>query len=208
MSLASVEAGLLLDTTSGALTARRGFRFRLAGRHTPAIFDSTDPNSKVHASVAASLGGHLLTDMFLDLHAAAEKNWGRYPFFDAAFLGGTSLPAPLNLSGLGVSIPLRGFDPNRFAGDSSVGGNAELRIAIGRFLALLPFRYGIAGIADVGRVFLAVQASSRWHNGVGGGLWLAVFAAGAGWQLASSMNAMIVRSDEQTAFYLSTGFGL
>jgi hypothetical protein len=201
------EVGLVLDTRTGALTSQRGFRFRLAGRHTPAIFSNPHAFSKVHASASASLGGRLITDVFLDLHAAAEKNWGTYPFFDAAFLGGTTLPIPLALTGMG-GIPLLGFDANRYAGDAAVGGNAELRIAIGRFLALLPFRYGISGVADVGRVFRAGLPSSTWHNGAGGGLWLAVFAAGPGLVLATSVNAMIVRSDERTAFYVSTGFGL
>ena len=208
MTLASGEAGLLLDTTTGTLTERRGFRVRIGGRHTPAIFDSQEAFSKLRASAAASFGGRLVTDVFLELHGAAEKNWGRYPFFDAAFLGGAFLPGALDVSGIGVGAPLRGFDVNRFAGDASVSGNAELRIGIGRFLALLPFRYGIAAVGDVGRVFLAGETSSQWHSGVGGGLWLAVFAAGPGLQLASSLNAMIVRSDERTAFYLSTGFGL
>ena len=207
MTEGSGEVGLVLDTRTGALTSQRGFRFRLAGRHTPAIFSNPHAFSKVHASASASLGGRLITDVFLDLHAAAEKNWGTYPFFDAAFLGGASLPIPLALTGMG-GIPLLGFDANRYAGDAAVGGNAELRIAVGRFLALLPFRYGISGVADVGRVFRAGMPSSTWHNGAGGGLWLAVFAAGPGLVLATSVNAMIVRSDERTAFYVSTGFGL
>ena len=211
MTQGSGEVGLLLDTRTGALTSQRGFRFRVAGRHTPAIFSNPHAFSKVHVSASASLGGRLITDVFLDLHAAGEKNWGTYPFFDAAFLGGTALPVPLALTGMG-GIPLLGFDANRYAGDAAVGGNAELRIGIGRFLALLPFRYGISGVADVGRVFRAHDISSTstsvWHNGVGGGLWLAIFAAGPGLQLATSINAMIVRSDERTAFYLSAGFGL
>src|SRR5207245_8959613 len=102
------------------------------------------------------------------LHAAAQKNWGRYPFFDAAFLGGSTVPIPLALTGMG-GIPLLGFDQNRYAGDGGVGGNAELRIGIGRFLALLPFRYGISGVADVGRVFWSLTASFTWHSGAGGG---------------------------------------
>ncbi|OLC75567.1 MAG: hypothetical protein AUH83_07875 [Deltaproteobacteria bacterium 13_1_40CM_4_68_19] len=207
MTQGSGEVGLLLDTRTGALTSQRGFRFRLAGRHTPAIFSNPHAFSKLHASASASVGGRLITDVFLDLHLAAEKNWGTYPFFDAAFLGGAALPVPLALTGMG-GIPLLGFDANRYAGDAAVGGNAELRIAIGRFLALLPFRYGISGVADVGRVFRAHIPSSTWHNGAGGGLWLAVFAAGPGLVLATSVNAMIVRSDERTAFYVSTGFGL
>jgi hypothetical protein len=208
MTLGSGEVGLKLDTVGGTLTARRGFGIRLTARHTPALFDATSAFSKVRAAASGAVGGRLLTDIFLHLQIAGEKNWGRYPFFESAFLGGAPLPSPLFLTGATVGSPLRGYDSNRFAGDASVVGNAELRVAVGRFLALLPFRYGVVGIADVGRVFLAGETSSRWHSGVGGGVWLAVIAGVQAFQLTSSINAMIVRSDERTAFYLSTGFGL
>ncbi|MFL5311594.1 MAG: hypothetical protein ACJ79H_14180 [Myxococcales bacterium] len=207
MTLGSGEVGLTLDTVSGALTARRGFRLRITARHTPAVFDSSSAFSKVRAAAAGAFGGTLLTDVFVDLQIAAEKNWGRYPFFESAFLGGSAVASPLNLTGASAGSALRGYDANRFAGDASVAGNLELRGALGRFLALLPFRYGVVGIADVGRVFLAGETSSRWHTGVGGGLWLAVSAAAQTFELTSSFNALVVRSDEGTAFYLSTGYG-
>jgi hypothetical protein len=149
-----------------------------------------------------------LTDIFLNLHVEAERNWGRYPFFEAAFIGGSSLPPALNLTGQIVGSPLPGYDYNRFAGDSSVAANAEIRIALGRFTALLPFRYGLLGLADVGRVFVASESSSRWHPAGGGGIWLAVFASAFTFRVASSFNLAIVRSDEQTSFYFSSGFGL
>jgi hypothetical protein len=206
-TLGSGEAGLRLDTVSGALTARRGFRLRISARHTPAVLDATSAFSKVRAAASGAFGGRLLTDVFLDAQIAAEKNWGRYPFFESAFLGGSAVAAPLNLTGTWTGSPLRGYDANRFAGDASVAGNLELRVALGRFLALLPFRYGVAGIADVGRVFQAGESSSRWHTGAGGGLWLAVSAATQTLQLTSSFNVLLVRSDEGTSFYLSTGYG-
>ena len=215
MTLGSGELGLTLDTRAGTLAATRGFRLQVIGRHTPAIFGNSDAFSKFRGEASAALGGRVLTDVFLDLHFAAEKNWGRYPFFEAAFLGGTTLPPALNLTGAIVGSPLRGYDWNRFAGDASVVGNAELRISVGRFTALLPFRYGLLALADAGRVFVAPDriaqgstSSSRWHTAAGGGIWLAVFASAWNVQVGSSFNAMVVRSDERTAFYLSTGFGL
>ena len=208
MTLASGELGVALDTRTGVLHGTRGFRLQLIGRHTPAIFGTSSAFSKLRGEASAALGGRILTDVFLDLHVAAERNWGRYPFFEAAFLGGTALPPALNLTGATIGSPLRGYDANRFAGDASVAGNAELRFALGRFTALLPFRYGLLALGDVGRVFVSSESSSRWHSAAGGGIWLAVFASAWTFQVGSSFNAMVVRSDERTAFYLSTGFGL
>jgi hypothetical protein len=207
-TLGSGELGVSLDTRTGTLTGTRGFRLQLIGRHTPAVFGNPDAFSKVRAEASAALGGRVLTDVFLDLHVAGEKNWGRYPFFEAAFLGGTTLPPALDLTGVATGSPLRGYDANRFAGDAAVAGNAELRFALGRFTALLPFRYGLLALADVGRVFVAGEGSSRWHSAAGGGVWLAVFASAWTFQVGSAVNAMVVRSDERTTFYFSTGFGI
>ena len=207
-TLGSGEVGVTLNTRTGALSGTRGFRLQIIGRHTPAVFGNSDAFSKVRGEASAALGGRLLNDVFLDLHVAGEKNWGRYPFFEAAFLGGTRLPPVLNLTGAIVGSPLRGYDSDRFAGDASVVGNAELRFSLGRFTALLPFRYGLLALADLGRVFVSSESSSRWHTAAGGGIWLAVFASAWNFQVGSSFNAMVVRSDERTAFYLSTGFGL
>jgi hypothetical protein len=208
MTLGSGEVGVTLDTRSGVLSGTRGFGLQVIGRHTPAVFGNSGAFSKVRGEASAALGGRLLTDLFLDLHVAGEKNWGRFPFFEAAFLGGTALPPALNLTGAMIGSPLRGYDANRFAGDASLGGNAELRISLGRFTALLPFRYGLLALGDVGRVFASLESSSRWHSAAGGGIWVAVFASAWTFQVGSSFNAMVVRSDERTAFYLSTGFGL
>src|SRR5207253_1796300 len=103
---------------------------------------------------------------------------------------------------------LRGYDRTRFAGDSSVVENAELDVAVGKFNAALPFRWGLTGLADVGRVLVAGESSSKWHTGYGGGLSLGVFAAGVNLQFASAVKATVVHSDEGTSFYLFSGFSL
>ena len=101
-----------------------------------------------------------------------------------------------------------GYTLNRFAGDASVVGNAEVQVALGRFNAALPFRFGVLGLADVGRVFVANQSSSRWHTGYGGGFWLGPFISATDFHFASGLKATVVHSDEGTSFYLMTGFTL
>jgi hypothetical protein len=100
---------------------------------------------------------------------------------------------------------LRGHDLNRFAGDAALVGNTELRAALGSYNSILPMRFGLLALADVGRVFLASESSRRWHTGVGGGLWLTILAAVPGYQVSTTLNAAVVTSDEGTSFYLSSG---
>jgi hypothetical protein len=87
------------------------------------------------------------------------KVWGDYPFMNAAYIGG------------GATV--RSLRYNRFAGDASIYGGAELRLRIARISPLLGSDIGIMGLADVGRVFVEGESSGVWHPGYGGGIWFA-----------------------------------
>ena len=208
LTLAGGELGVAMDTRSGYLTALRGFKLLAKVRYSPAILDNESAFTKFRGEASTFVGARILTDVLLDLRVSGERNWGRYPFFDAAFIGGAALPSGLDVNSSFGGGVLRGFDLNRFAGDSSIVGNAELRVALGKANVFLPLRYGVLGLADTGRVFFAGESSSLWHYGVGGGVWLALFATTPGAILALSLNACVVRSEENTSFYFSSGFGL
>jgi len=208
VALGSGEIGIALDTRAGKLTEERGFRLLANVRHAPAILDNDFAFTKFRGEASSLFGGHVFTDLLLELRVAGEKNWGRYPFFDAAFLGGAAFVSPADLSAPFGGAVLRGFDLNRFAGDSSLAGNAELRIALGKANLFLPLRYGVSMLGDTGRVFVSTESSSRWHYGLGGGLWLALYATAPGAVISSAINATVVRSEERTSFYFSSGFGL
>jgi hypothetical protein len=207
VTLPGAELGITLDTRGGVLTALRGFKLLAGVRHSPAWIQNDHPFTKLRGEAAAAFGAHLVTDLLLDLRIAGEKNWGHYPFFDAAFVGGAAYRSAFDLGAPFGGGTLLGYDLNRFGGDASLVGNADLRVALGKATVFLPLRYGVVARGDVGRVFVAGESSSRWHSGVGGGLWLALFATAPGAQIATALNAMVVRSDERTSFYLSGGFG-
>ena len=87
------------------------------------------------------------------------KNIGHYEFQQAQYLGGND--------------NLRGFRKQRFAGRSMLYNNTDLRIKLADFTTyLFPGAMGIYFFNDVGRVF-ADEKSYTWHDGYGGGLWLA-----------------------------------
>jgi hypothetical protein len=208
LSLLSPEVGLTLDTRSGTFTSRRGVSLDVVGRYTPSILGNPAAFSKLRGEVSGWLGGHIVTDVLLGLRLAGERNWGSYPFFESAFIGGSAQRAALDVTGASSGNLLRGYDLNRFAGDASVVMNAELAIALGKFNAIVPLRYGLVGLGDVGRVFVEGQSSSTWHTGYGGGIWLGMFASGMNFQFATSLKATVVHSDEGTSFYLASAFAL
>ena len=209
MSLGSGELGLAMDTRTGTFPHTSGISFQVTGRHTPEIFSNPSPFTKLRGSLSGSIGAHFLTDMQFNARVAGEKNWGSHPFFESAFIGGAATQGmTLDITGASTGNLLRGYDLNRFAGDASVVGNTEVQIALGKFNFALPWRFGLDALADVGRVFVDGQSSSKWHTGYGGGLWMGVFAGGQDFQFASAIKVTVVHSDEGTKFYLLSGFSL
>jgi hypothetical protein len=207
-TVGSGQVDLVLDTRDGTFPQRNGIFFQLTGRHAPQIFSNPHAFSKVRGSIEGVVSGNPFLEMMFDARVAGEKNWGAYPFFESAQLGGAAQRSGLDVTGASTGNLLRGYELNRFAGDASLVGNTDLQITLGKLNPGLPLRFGIVALADLGRVFLEGEGSSRWHAGVGGGLWLGLFAGGTDFHFASSLQATIVHSDNGNAFYLFTGFGL
>lgn len=74
---------------------------------------------------------------------------------------------------LGGDYDLRGYRAQRYLGKQSFYQSSDLRLTIGKIRqSLVPMRYGILGGYDYGRVWLDGETSNKWHQAVGGGIWL------------------------------------
>jgi hemolysin activation/secretion protein len=154
----------------------------------PEVWDVEDTFGEVHGELSTYLTADALPlHPTLALRAAGKKVFGDFPFFEAAFVGGAST--------------VRGLREQRYAGDAAVYGNAELRLALGRVVLLLPTEVGIFGLADAGRVFLEGESSSEIHTGFGGGLSLSFLTP------ANTLTFAFVRGEDRNGFYLRAGFG-
>ena len=137
------------------------------------------------------------TNPTLALRAGGKKVWGTFPFQEAAYLGGPVF------AGSGISDGnLRGYQKNRFGGDSSLYGNAELRLVLARIKLLVPGEFGLFGAADTGRVFFAKdpEDADKWHTGTGGGIWLSFL------QRLQTLSVALVSGDDLRGVYLRAGF--
>ena len=105
--------------------------------------------------VEGSLSGYLGNDKaLLAVRLGGRQVWGEYPWFEAATVGGSS--------------SVRGYDSQRFAGESALYGNAELRLWLGRRKTpILPLRWGLVLLADSGRVWFEGESSDKWHSAYG-----------------------------------------
>jgi hypothetical protein len=190
---AGVVGSLRFDSLDRRRAASRGVLLEARGTWYPELLDVESPFGEVHGTAAAFLSAGGALSPTLALRAGGRRVFGRYPFHEAAFLGGSLSTEE------GTSV--RGLPRNRFAGDASLFANAELRLRLGRLFLLFPADFGVFGLADIGRVYLEGEVSKRWHHAWGGGVWIAFIDP------AYTVSAAVARSEETTSVYVRTGFG-
>ncbi len=74
---------------------------------------------------------------------------------------------------LGGNKGLRGYRNERFTGESALAFTGDLRYSFNKFkTGLLPLQLGVFGGYDIGRVWLDGEDSDKWHDSIGGGIWM------------------------------------
>lgn len=186
-----------LDTRDGTAYPTRGFLVRAEGEAFPAAWDVTSPFGSLAGQARAFLTPLPDRGPTLALRVGGRKLVGAYPFHEAAFLGGPGFAGSGDSRGA-----LRGFRRDRFAGDASAYGNAELRIPLGSVTVVLPGEVGAFVAADSGRVFHAgdTVTGGGWHTGLGGGLWISFL------ERRQTISVAVMRGEDLTGIYVRAGF--
>lgn len=179
-----LRAGVILDTRSPENGMRAGFRVNAEASFHPPLWDVRSAYTSLKGDAVASL--RIMTPVFLAVRMGGKMNFGDYPFHEAAFIGGPET--------------VRGFRANRFAGDSCLYGNAELRLSLGKTVLFLPGEYGVFALTDFGRVFLDGEESQTWHKASGGGLFFSVV------DMSTVFSLAVAKSEEHTSVYFKAGF--
>jgi hypothetical protein len=126
----------------------------------PGMWDATETYEKISGVAAAYLTIPALTRPVIALRAGGEKLIGDFPYFDAAFIGGSG--------------SLRTEHRQRYAGDASLFGTTELRVPLVKFPLILPWDVGALGFADAARVYVDGESPGGWHIGSGAGFWIGI----------------------------------
>jgi hypothetical protein len=186
LTFLSINARIQIDTrTTSDLSAKRVF-FSVEPSFVPSFFDNEHPFYKIRSEFRASAPIHDIPATTIAFKVAGEKLWGKYPFFESAFLGG--------------SQSLRGFERQRFSGNASVLGGIEIRSQVAQIPFLVPLWAGISVFTESGRVFLSGERSDRWHASIGGGLWFSIIKS------EYIVNFSLAHSEDKIAFYATVGF--
>lgn len=146
----------LLDFRDAEIATRQGAMLHLALWSHFDPFETTAPFQRYSGDARGYVSAGPAT---LALRLAGEKLNGRFPFYEAAFLGGAN--------------SLRGYNLNRFSGDGSLEGSVELRCSLFRLKLLVPSQVGVFMFGEAGRVYLKEASPAGWHADAGGGISLA-----------------------------------
>ena len=78
-----------------------------------------------------------------------------------------------NAASIGGEDGLRGYNNNRFTGNTSYYQNTDVRFNVTKVKTkIIPFRLGVFGGFDYGRVWQRGEDSYDWKTSYGGGLWI------------------------------------
>jgi hypothetical protein len=188
MILHSFTARFELDTRNNESLPLNGLLINTSATFFPSHKKDMSSFFKIKGSISGYIPLFSLPYSSLALKLSGEKIWGRFPFFESAFLGGLE--------------SLRGFERNRFAGDASLSSSAEVRLFITDFKLVVPVYFGVTAFADAGRVFMSSfpESTDKFHKAFGGGLWFSFITPDL---LISTYAAL---SDDDEGFYLTTGY--
>jgi hypothetical protein len=162
------EAGLQLRThyetryVPDTLKPRGVFEFNASAY--PSAWDVKNAYSSIDGFAAAFFTLPVAKKPVIALRAGGKKLFGDFPYFDAAFIGGSS--------------SLRAEELQQYAGDESIYGNSEIRLPVAQFPFILPLDVGLIGFADAGRVYVDGDSPGGWHSAAGGGFWVGVLNPG------------------------------
>jgi hypothetical protein len=172
---AGMQLKMRLDSKYKADTLRPRFVLDLLGSGYPGMWDVATPYESLDGYAAAYFTLPMPKKPVLAFRGGGKKLWGPFPYFDAAFIGG--------------SETFRTEEKQRYAGDASLYGTTELRVPIAKFPFILPLDVGALGFADAARVYLNGDSPGGWHSAFGGGLWVGILNPGTNFNILYTNSA-------------------
>ena len=181
--VAGGQLGAFVDRRDSRTFPRHGFAATARGSAFPPL-GITESFGGVEGLATGYLPVPIPLETTLAARVGGRAALGNAPLQYAAFLGGPG--------------SLRGTPNQRYAGDASLFGGAELRTYLTRFNFISRGDLGVIALADAGRVFVDGESSSSWHTGFGGGLWVGILDR-------TRTFSAVVAHGEVTGLYLTMG---
>ena len=156
---AGFVAGIVYDTKNEATLPSAGIQAQLNVMAIKAFDTEKRTYTQVTGGFEHFLSLNKDSTIVLANRVGAGATGGKPAFFQLLYLGG--------------STNLRGYRNYRFAGNSFVYHNIELRAKLFDFTSyLLPGTVGLTLFNDLGRVWVPGESSAVWHDGYGAGIYI------------------------------------
>ncbi|MDQ6608859.1 MAG: BamA/TamA family outer membrane protein, partial [Bacteroidota bacterium] len=177
-----------INSRNNANLPTRGIMINAGARSLFGLNNKSNNLAQLHADLSIISSGAIIPkNVVTALRIGWAHNIGAFEIPQAQYLSGTA--------------NLRGFRRDRFAGRSMFFYNAELRWKVKDFTTFLfPGSIGVIAFQDFGRVWQDGEVSGRWHNGYGGGIYIAPIQR---WVVTISVAHSI---EENLLPYVSFGF--
>ena len=158
-SFVGAEANYVYQNINDSVLPTKGFAFMAYANYSNNLSRRTNDVGKYGAE----------TNIYLPL----SKKFGLMVRGGASTLSGD--PQFYQYNSIGGTETLRGYQRNRFYGNSTVFNQNELRFITNFRSFLFNGKIGVFGLYDAGRVWLDKEKTDKWHTSVGGGIILSPF---------------------------------
>lgn len=157
---AGYDARIDIDSKNDEVIPTRGFMMNAGIRSLYGLNTNSNNITQLNVDMRVYMSLASKKRLVLATRIGWAHNLGNYEIPQAQYLG--------------QNMNLRGFRNQRFAGRTSFFNNSELRVRLANFNTyLFAGSMGINVFNDVGRVWADNEASGRWHDGYGAGVWIA-----------------------------------
>lgn len=175
-----------IDTRNNKIIPTRGILWTTTYAGNFGLNSNSHNTTQLQSDLSLYMSFRIPANFVIVSRFGGGKLWGNYEYFQALTVGGVQ--------------SLRGYRNFRFAGDASVYNNTEIRVKLFDLKTyILPAGVGLIAFNDVGRVWRENETSHVWHDGYGGGVFIAPINA-------LIITAVVGHSKEETVPYVTFGF--
>jgi hypothetical protein len=166
------RVNVIVDNRDDKVEPSRGIFWQTHFGSYGGVHDESHAYSRLNTDLAVYSSFNSRANLVIANRVGWGKSFGNFEFYQG--------------QNLGALENLRGYRKDRFTGDEAFYHNIDLRIKLANFNTyFFPGTFGLLAFNDVGRVWQNGQSSDQWHDGYGGGFWIAplqklVFSASYG----------------------------
>jgi hypothetical protein len=146
------------DTRDNKIIPTKGIWWQTTLRYLSGLNDASYDVTQLNSDLSFYIS-LIKNRLVLANRIGGGHNFGDFEFYQAQYLGSED--------------NLRGYRKYRFAGQSKVYNNLELRLRLANFKTyLFPGSLGLLGFYDTGRIWADIGDNDKWLSGYGGGFWI------------------------------------